>query len=392
MEAFDPADPENLADPYPGYARLREDDPVHWSPRLRAWFLTRHADVAAALRDPERLSADHRAARRYRGTPAPAPPSTLRTVASDPPAHGAVRGLLADALNPVVRDAAPLVQRTVAALLDAIAGAPAGSLDLVESFAHPLPIEVIARLVDVPGAEGSRFRDLSRAVARGMDHFFSGAQARVALAAMGAWFLDLVAARRGSDGDDLVRRLLRASRDGDRLDDLEAVAMCTALVFGGHETTVNLLANGTLALLADPGALARLRDDGAVVDTAVEELLRFDSPPQFVARTARVEIVLHGRTIAPGDTVLLGIGAANRDPTVFADPDRLDLARSPNPHLAFGPGTHHCPGAALSRIEARIAFPALLRRFPGLRGAGAPVRRPTFVLRGLERLPVTVRS
>jgi len=169
------------------------------------------------------------------------------------------------------------------------------------------------------------------------------------------------------------------------------VALCTALVFGGHETTVNLLGNGLLALLRDPPALARLAADPGLIGTAVEELLRFDSPPQFVARTATVELELHGRTIRPGDTVLLGIGAANRDPTVFAEPDRLDLGRSPNPHLAFGLGPHACPGAQLSRIEARLAFPAVLHRFPDLRLAGAPpVRRPTFILRGLERLLVAV--
>lgn len=392
MDALDPAAPEFLADPYPVYARLREEDPVHWSPSLRAWILTRHADVSAALRDPDRLSADPRTARRYR---APAGGgaeawSSLRTVVSDPPAHGVVRALLGDALHPLVREAGRLVETVVERLLDALARrAGAGDVDLVESWAHPLPIDVIARLLDVPADEAERFRDLSRAVARGMDHFHSDGEASAALAGMGAWFAGLLESRRTGDADDLVRRLLRASRGGDRLDDLEVVAMCTALVFGGHETTVNLLAGGTLALLRDPDAIDRLRREDALVETAVEELLRFDSPPQVVARTARVEIPIHGRTIAPGDTLLLGIGAANRDPTVFADPDRLDLARSPNPHLAFGPGTHHCPGAQLSRMEARIAFPALFRRFPRLRpGAEPPIRRPTFVLRGLERLPV----
>jgi cytochrome P450 len=206
---------------------------------------------------------------------------------------------------------------------------------------------------------------------------------------LGAWFLQLVQARRDTPGDDLVRRLLGAEYHGDRLSELEVVAMCTALVFGGHETTGNLLGNGLLALLGHPDELARLRAEPAGIDAAIEELLRWDSPAQLISRTARVDFTWRGAAIRAGDAVLGCLGAANRDPAVFADPDRLDLGRAPNPHLAFGLGTHFCPGAQLSRLEARVAIPALLRRFPHLRLAAAPpVRRPTAVLRGLETLPV----
>jgi hypothetical protein len=162
-------------------------------------------------------------------------------------------------------------------------------------------------------------------------------------------------------------------------------------VFGGHETTVNLIGNGVLALLRHPGTLDRLRAEPALVVPAVEELLRYDGPAQLVSRIACAEIALGGKTIRAGDSVLLGLGSANRDPEVFADPDRLDLERTPNPHLAFGLGTHLCPGAALSRLEARAALAGLIARFPRLRpGAAPPVRRPTAILRGLERLPVRV--
>jgi cytochrome P450 len=167
--------------------------------------------------------------------------------------------------------------------------------------------------------------------------------------------------------------------------------MCTALVFGGHETTVNLVGNGMLALLRRRDELERLRADPSLASTAVEELLRWDSPAQLISRTAAVDFELRGKPIRAGDSVLASIGAANRDPAVFEDPDRLDLARSPNPHLAFGLGTHACPGAQLSRIEARAAIPALLRRFPAIRlGSAPPLRRRTAVLRGLEALPVRV--
>jgi cytochrome P450 len=386
---FDPADPATREDPYPAYARLRDEDPAHWCPRLRAWLLSRYDDVAAGLRDA-RLTADHAAAARYKGRPAEALGGSLRTVASDPPAHDVVRAMLAEALNARVRTVGPLVESLVGRLLDAVA-MQGGEVDAIEAFAYPLPIEVIAELLAIPDADRPRFREQSRAVARGMDRFFSGDEARAALSAIGAYFLGLVGERRDAPGDDLVRRLLRAEWHGDRLNELEVVALCTALVFGGHETTVNLLGNGLLALLMDAPALARLRAEPALVGSAVEELLRFDSPPQFVARTATVELHVHGRTIRAGDTVLLGIGAANRDPTVFGEPDRLDLTRSPNPHLAFGLGPHACPGAQLSRIEARLALPAVLHRFPALRlGTAPPARRPTFILRGLERLPVVV--
>jgi cytochrome P450 len=164
--------------------------------------------------------------------------------------------------------------------------------------------------------------------------------------------------------------------------------MCTALVFGGHETTVNLIANGLLALLRHPAELERLRADPALAVPAVEELLRYDSPPQFVSRAVGEACELRGKTLRPGDTVLLGIGPANRDPAVFVEPDRLDLARTPNPHVAFGLGTHFCPGAQLSRMEARAAIPVLLARFPRLELSGEPVWRRTIILRGLERLPV----
>jgi hypothetical protein len=246
-------------------------------------------------------------------------------------------------------------------------------------------------LLDVPVRDREQLQRWSHAVARGMDRFYSGGEANQGLAEMGAYLLLLVQERRPTTGDDLVHRLLGAEYRGDRLSDLEAVAMCVALVFGGHETTANLIGNGMLALLRHPGELEYLRAAPEAIDTAVEELLRYDSPAQLISRTAVDDFELRGRCIRPGESVVAAVGAANRDPAVFDEPDRLRLARDPNPHLAFGLGTHACAGAQLTRIEARAAIPALLRRFPRLRlGAAGPVRRRTAVLRGLERLPVRV--
>jgi cytochrome P450 len=306
--------------------------------------------------------------------------------------------MLNASLNPRVRAVGPRVGELIAALLERLGEAVtrvverselAGEVDLIEEFAYPLPINVIAELLDVPHADRARFQEWSRAVARGMDRFYSGDEAKKGLLEIGAYFHGLVQERSGSGGDDLVRRLLGARYHGEPMTDLEVVAMCTALVFGGHETTVNLIGNGVLALLREPAELERLRSGAASIDASVEELLRFDSPAQFISRVAAVDFEWRGKPIRRRESVLAGVGAANRDPRVFAEPDRLDVGRDPNPHLAFGLGTHFCPGAQLTRIEARAAIPALLRRFPEIRlGSSPPVRHRTAVLRGLEHLPV----
>lgn len=380
---FDPSDPAAIADPYPRYAALRAAEPMHWNEKLRAWLLLRHDDVSAALRDDVRFSADRRRA----GRGGPGGSLALRTVASDPPQCLTVRAILNAALVPRVRALGPRIDAIVDDLLERLAGR--GTVDLVADFAHALPIRVIAELLDVPEPERPRLQALSAAVARGMDRFHGGDEVAHALRDIGAFFFELIAAGRDDDGG-VVCALRRADHRGERLSELEVTAVCTALVFGGHETTVTLLAAGLLALLRHPAEMKRLRSDAALVPASVEELLRYESPPQFVSRVVRETVEIRGRRLAPGDSVLLGIGAANRDPAVFDDPDRLDLGRSPNPHLAFGAGTHFCPGAQLSRMEARAALPALLARFPRLRLAGEPAWRPTTVLRGLDRLPVRV--
>jgi hypothetical protein len=384
---FEPFTDAALADPYPQYAALRTADPVHWSEKLRAWVLFRYDDVAAALKDDVRFSADRRRASRAARTAADAAPAVaLRTVASDPPDGLAVRALLNAALVPRVRAVGPRIDAIVAELLADLAGRR--EVDLVADFAHALPIRVIAELLDVPEPERERFQALSRTIARGMDRLYGSDDVTSGLREIGAYFLELVTTRADGDDDDLVRRLLDAEHHGDRLAPLEVVAMCTALVFGGNETTANLIANGMLALLRHPAELARLRDDPSLVPSAVEELVRYDTPPQFVSRVLATHCELGGKILEAGDSMLLGIGPANRDPAAFDEPDRLDVARAPNPHVGFGLGTHFCPGAQLARIEGRAALSALLSRFPGLTLAGQPVWRRTLILRGLEHLPI----
>jgi len=396
---FDPFTDEAIADPYRQYARLRVDDPVHWSDKLRSWVVFGYDDVVAFFRDDQRLSSDRSKAAKFQGQRAPGGTPVLRTVSSDAPDHGPVRAMLTATLQPRVREVGPRVEALVAALIERIGAAVeravsrtdlAGEVDLIADFAYPLPITIIADLLDIPALDREQFQAWSHTVARGMDRFYSGG-ASDGLRELGAYFLQLLGERQATPGDDLMRALCAADHHGDRLSALEVVAMCTALVFGGHETTVNLIGNGLLALLRDESALAALRSQPALAEPAIEELLRFDSPAQYISRTARLGFDWRGRTIRAGDTVLACLGAANRDPAVFAAPDRLDLRRAPNPHVAFGLGPHFCPGAQLSRIETRAAIPGLLRRFPRLRlGDQPPVRRRTAVLRGLERLPVRV--
>ncbi len=384
---FEPFTDAAIADPYPQYAALRTEDPVHWSEKLRAWVLFRYDDVATAFRDDVRFSADRRRASRAEWSNAQATaPATLRTISSDPPECLEARAILNAALVPRVRALAARIDAIVEELAVALVGRT--EVDLVADFAYALPIRVIAELLDVPDSERPRFQELSRTIARGMDRFYGGDEVSTGLREIGAYFLRLVTERTDTPGDDLLRRLLRAEHDGDRLSPLEVAAMGTALVFGGHETTVNLIANGVLALLRHPAELERLRADPSLAVSAVEELLRYDSPPQFISRVVAESFELRGKALRPGDSVLLGIGPANRDPAVFVEPDRLDLARTPNPHVGFGLGTHFCPGAQLSRMETRAAIPALLTRFSRLELRGEPVWRRTLILRGLERLPV----
>jgi cytochrome P450 len=381
--SFDPATPGFVDDPYPTYDRLRTEDPVHWSERLRSWMITRYEDVDRIFRDPVTFSSDRTKATKFLGDPA-AP--RLRSIQDDPPGHTAVRGAVTATLTTrVIEGIRPRVTELVDEMLDALAGRE--EFDLITDFAYPLPITVIAELFAVPEDEREQFQEWSRAMARGMDHYFSGA---------GGGMRDLVeychhlaTLRRDDPGDDLISAMLGTGE----LTFEEVVGLCASLIFAGHETTTNLIGNGMLALFRSPDQLDVMRalgNDAGAVRAAVEELLRYDSPAQMLNRIVVSEVELGGKQLKPGDALLTVIGAGNRDPSVFKEPNTLDVTRHPNPHLGFGVGLHYCVGAALSRREAQVAFPALLDRYPRLSLAGTPVWRETMVLRGLESLPVSV--
>ncbi len=388
---FNPFEPAVMADPYPYYRLMRERDPVHWNGAIRTWFLTRHADVSQLLRD-DRFSADRTQSERY----IPPPPERARAARSmlvvDPPDHTRLRNLVNNAFTPrMVEQLRPRIESISADLVERLAGER--ETDLVAQFAYPLPVIVIAEMLGVPARDRLRFQEWSAVLIRGLDPFVDAATQELVFDARDAlidYLSGIIAERRREPADDLITGLIAVKEQGDVLSHGELVAMCNLLLVAGHETTVNLIAGGTLALLRHPDELERLRRDPSLARTAVEELLRYVPPVQWTGRVAAAELELGGRRILPRQSVVGVLAAANRDPEVFPDPDRLDVGRDPNPHLAFGRGIHFCLGAPLARLEAQVALPMLLAGFPDLRVAGEPEPRPTWNLRGLARLPVAL--
>lgn len=385
--------PGFVDDPYPFYAALRAHAPVH-EMAPGSLLLTRHDDVAAMYRDPAASSDKRRefAPRFGAGTPL-YEHHTTSLVFNDAPLHTRVRRPIVTALNPraLARMEAPLVA-LVDALLDRLAALPAP--DLIDDYAARIPLEVIGNLLDIPPAERGPLRDWSLAILSALEPAPSPAvlgRGHAAVDEFKAYLRGLVAERRRHPGDidtDVLTRLIHG--DGEPLSDTELLHQCIFLLNAGHETTTNLIGNGVHALLVHRGEFDRLRADPALITTAVEELLRFESPLQLNNRVTTAPVTLGGRDWPAGAFVTLGIGAANRDPAVFADPDRLDIARKPNPHLAFGHGAHACAGMNVARLEARIAVGRLVARFPRVDLAAPPERDPRIRFRGFRRLPVRI--
>ncbi len=396
MDALNFFDPEFLADPYPAYHRLRAEDPVHRHP-LGFYVLTRYEDVALVLRDARFGKGGYQALieGRFGATP-DGPRLALSMLFRDPPDHTRLRALVSKAFTPrVVETLRPHVQGIVDLLL--ARATEAGRMDVIEELAYPLPVTVISELLGVPVADGDTVKGWSRDVARALDAIVLPAapelieRGRRATAEMAGYFRALIAERRRRPGEDLLSGLVEAEEAGDRLTEEELLATCILLYVAGHETTVNLIGNGLLALLRHPAEWRRVRDDPALLPGAIEELLRYDGPVQRVGRIAVGDTEVGGVPIPAGALVMSLLGAANRDPAQFAEPDRLDVSRDEPRHLAFGSGIHYCLGAPLARLEAQVAIGTLLRRFPALAAAAErPVWRPSSTLRGLESLPVVL--
>ena len=383
-------------DPWPTYDRLRTEAPV-WRNPEGVWVLTRHADCESVLRDPRFSSNDKHAI----------PPRVFvegdaralldaedqRTLLfMDPPDHTRLRKLVSKGFTPrTVERLRPRIQELVDGILDD--AADAGGLDVVADLGFELPVTVICEMLGVPLADRDQFSGWSSDAARLLDNDIDGdllQQGLLAAFNFVQYFQELFAERRQYPTDDLVSALIAVEEEGDRLSEEELTSIVMLLFIAGHETTMNLIGNGTYALLRAPDQLARWRSDPSFDVSGVEELLRFEGPVHVTARIATDDIDVNGHSFAKGNTLITLVSAANRDPARFSDPAHLDIGRGDNHHLTFSMGLHYCLGAALARLEGQIAVGSLVRRFPDLELTSPPVYRDHFVLRGLTSLDVSV--
>lgn len=384
------------ADPYPVYDALRTHEPVKRMPD-GSLFLTRYRDVQAVYRDPKAFSSDKTVefGPKY-GTATPLyAHHTTSLVFNDPPRHTRVRKLIAGALT--ARAIASMEPGLIALVDGLLARAGArGRLDLIDDFASAIPVEVIGNLLDVPHGERGPLRDWSLAILGALEPSLTPEQEALGNRAVSE-FIDylkvLVARRRAAPGDpqhDVLTRLILGETDGERLDEAELLHNCIFILNAGHETTTNLIGNGLVLLSKWPGERERLRREPALLDSAVEECLRFESSNQLGNRIAVADTCIGDVPVPRGTPVTLCIGAANRDPGQFEAPQRFDIAREPNRHLAFGFGIHQCAGLSLARLEARIAIGRFVARFPGYRLDGEPVRASRARFRGFVHAPVAL--
>ncbi len=401
---FRPDTPEFLRDPFPVFRRLREEEPVHWSPRLKSWVLTRYDDVKAVLLDRE-ISSDR--LRPFFATLPGAPAERIGQIIRylthwmvfrDPPEHTRLRRLTSKVFHLQSMNAMrPATEELVQWLFEHIGARR--EIDFVADFAGPLPALVIMTMLGVPRSELARVKRMSDDMA-----LFIGSSrmaqekydiAERATHEMAGFFRELVHDRIKTAGPDLLSKLVRVDEDGERLSEDELVATCILLLFAGHETTTNHIANALLALLRFPEELQALRDDPELAPRAIEELLRYDGPSGAQVRVVKVAQEIGGKQLKPGDRLFLMLNSANRDDAVFEQPDRLNLRRGGPAHLTFGFGMHICLGFPLARMEGQVALPAVARHWKEL-ALAIPENRiewlNSMVFRGMTALPLAVRS
>jgi len=404
---YDPTDPRVALDPWPLYAELRREAPIHRSPR-GFWVLARHADCLALLRDRRASSDGNKVARelapqgfaearRRRGAIGEAQNDNRPFLFRDPPDHTRLRSLVAKAFTPrMVESLRPRVEATVERLLDT--ALERGSIDVVEDLAYPLPVEIICEMLGIPSEDHQRFSQWSAALARGLDPDFLLSDDVVsareqALVAFAQYFFTILAERRRSPGEDLLSQLVAAEERGDSLTEGELLSTAILLLVAGHETTVNLISGGILALVQHPDQLEILRTRPPLIKPGVEEMLRWVSPVQFTGRCFLDDVEIQGHEMRTGEFVLALLASANRDPAAFESPERFDVTRTDNHHLGFGFGIHHCLGAPLARLEAEVAVSRLIARAQGIELTGDPIRyRENLVLRGVVELPVNLTA
>ena len=396
-----PEAPATLANPYPVLSRMRDEDPCHWSPRLRSWVLTRYSDIKAMCLDKDGVSSD-----RLRPFFASLPSAEASRIAEitrylslwmvfkDPPEHTRLRRLTGKVFSTRAMQAMrPKVEQIAERLLDDIG--ERDEFDLLADYASPLPCLVIMAMLGVPAEDMAEVKRLSDEIALFIGSSRTSAEkydtAEAATREMALFFQGLIADRRRTPRDDALSELALLRDGDDAFTEDELVATCILMLFAGHETTTNHIANGMLALMRFPDQMQRLRADAGLASAAVEELLRYDGPSGAQVRIIKHAQQLHGKTLEPGQRVFMMLNAANRDPLAYADPDRLDLGRDGVPHLAFGFGGHICLGFPLARTEGAVAFPRLLGRYSQLEPMAEPEWINSLVFRGMKALPVTAR-
>jgi len=393
--AFDPLSlhPDFLDNPYPAYRLLRENDPVHLCPD-GSYFLTRHADLSDVYKGTEFSSDKTREFGPKYGTDSPLYlHHTTSLVFNDPPLHTRVRSLLSPAFTPrALRELEPDLAALIEKLLDLAAQKEA--FDLIADYAAAIPVEVVGNMLGVPHADRGPLRDWSLAILGALEPVTPPAiteRGNQAVTEFSEYLAQLIDDRRRHPNhyaDDVMGRLIAGSDDGDRLSDVELIQNCIFILNAGHETTTNLIGNGVAALLEHPDQLAKLQQNPGLIDSAVEEFLRYESSNQLGNRRVAEDTVVGGVEMKDGTYIHLCIGAANRDPAQFPNPEELDIERRPNRHLAFGSGTHACAGMSLARLEGRIAIRRLIERFPGLTRNGDYQRGGRARFRGFLSYPV----
>lgn len=379
--SYNPTSKKVIQYPYDKYEEIRRNDPVHRLRLIDGWVLTQYEDVNAVLRDWKRFSNDDGTERLF-----------VSMLSSDPPDHTRLRSLVSRAFTPrSVSELGGRVQDVVDGLLDDLEGQD--RFDLIDSFAYPVPVMVIAEMLGIPPEDRELFKEWSNDVSLVIEPIVSDEQHRRIVAAgenLFNYFEDIMEQRRREPQDDLITALIAAEEDGDRLSREELLGSILLLLVAGNETTRNLIGNGMLALMQNPDQFQMLRDDPSLMDSAIAEFLRYDSPVQLDGRRAIVDCEIGGKQIKADQQVISMIGAANQDPAVFTDPRKLDITRKEESHVSFGRGIHYCLGSPLALLEGRIAFTALLERFSDIRLVGEPEFREQIVLRGAKELWVEV--
>ena len=396
---FRPDQPDYLADPFATYRRMQDEDPAHWSPRIKAWVLTRYDDVKRVCLDKE-MSSD-RLRPFFAAMPGPEAAKigdiirylSLWMVFRDAPEHTRLRRLTSKVFNlKSMRDMRPNIEEITRWLLDKIGERE--EFDFIAAFAGPLPALVIMDMLGVPRADLAKVKRMSDDMALFIGSSRTSPEkydiAESATHEMAEFFRAMIAARRREPARDLLSDLVNVEEDGDRLSDDELVATCILLLFAGHETTTNHIANSTRSLILFPQEMDKLRDDPGLAARAGEELLRYDGPSGAQVRIVQVDHELHGKTLKAGDRVFIMLNAANRDPRAYPDPDSVDLGRDGVAHLTFGFGLHICLGFPLARIEGEIGIPAAARHFRRIEFAGEPEWINSMVFRGMKKMPVRV--